>query len=65
VSGDVDVDGDGDVLGKQRSGAHADNLAMLSFQRLDVYRCAMEFLEFAFELSSATTRGNAPGPASK
>jgi len=32
---------------------------MLSFQKLDVYRCAVEFLAFAFELSLATTRGHA------
>jgi len=30
---------------------------MLSFQKLDVYRCPVEFL--AFELSLATTRGHA------
>ena len=33
---------------------------MLSFQKLDVYRCAVEFLAFAFELSLAAARGNAP-----
>ena len=33
---------------------------MLSFQKLDVYRCAVEFLAFAFETSSLATRGNAP-----
>jgi len=33
---------------------------MLSFQKLDVYRCAVEFLAFAFEASSQAKRGNAP-----
>ena len=33
---------------------------MLSFQKLEVYRCAVEFLAFAFEVSSTTARGNAP-----
>ena len=33
---------------------------MLSFQKLDVYRCAVEFLAFAFETSSQATRGHAP-----
>ncbi len=32
---------------------------MLSFQKLDVYRCAVEFLAFAFEASSQAPRGNA------
>src|SRR5262245_45080001 len=31
---------------------------MLSFQRLDVYRCAIEFLSFAYEISSPPSRGN-------
>jgi len=33
---------------------------VLSFQRLDVYRCAVEFLAFAFDVSSRAPRGNAP-----
>jgi four helix bundle protein len=32
---------------------------MLSFQRLDVYRCSVEFLAFAHGLSSEAARGNA------
>ncbi len=32
---------------------------MLSFQRLDVYRCAVEFLAYAHKLSSGAPRGNA------
>jgi four helix bundle protein len=33
---------------------------MLSFQRLDVYKCAVEFLSFAHGLSCEASRGNAP-----
>jgi four helix bundle protein len=33
--------------------------AMLSFQKLDVYRCAVEFLAFAFQISSEASRGHA------
>ena len=32
---------------------------MLSFQRLDVYQLALEFLRFAVEVSSCQPRGNA------
>ena len=58
---DGDVNGDGDVLGKQLAAQPADiSVIMLSFQKLDVYRCAVEFLAFAYETSSLATRGNAP-----
>ncbi len=61
VDGDVNGDGDGDVLGKQLAAQPADSsVIMVSFQKLDVYRCAVEFLAFAFETSSLGTRGNAP-----
>ena len=33
---------------------------MLSFQKLDVYRCATEFLAVAVGLSEGILRGNAP-----
>jgi four helix bundle protein len=33
---------------------------MLSFQRLDVYRCAIEFLALTAELVDKIPRGNAP-----
>jgi hypothetical protein len=33
---------------------------MLSFQRLDVYQVAVEFLSFAHGISSEASRGNAP-----
>ncbi len=33
---------------------------MLSFQRLDVYKCAIEFLALAFDVSGQAARGNAP-----
>ena|SRR5881396_2370955 len=33
---------------------------MLSFQKLDVYRCAIEFLSFSIEVSSQAARGNGP-----
>ena len=32
---------------------------MLSFQRLDVYRCAIEFLAMTVEVAEGTPRGNA------
>ena len=32
---------------------------MLNFQKLDVYRCSVEFLGFAFTLSADAARGNA------
>ena len=38
----------------------ADTPVMLSFQKLDVYRCSVEFLAFAFELSALAARGNGP-----
>jgi len=61
VGVDGDVNGDGDVLGKQLAAQPADSsVIMLSFQKLDVHRCAVEFLAFAFETSSLATRGNAP-----
>jgi four helix bundle protein len=33
---------------------------MLSFQKLDVYRCAVEFLALAYEVSTRASRGNGP-----
>jgi len=43
VAVDGDVNGDGDVLGKQLAAQPADSsVIMLSFQKLDVYRCAVE-----------------------
>ena len=32
----------------------------LSFQRLDVYKCATDFLVLAAEINATTPRGNAP-----
>lgn len=36
-----------------------DNRAMLSFQRLDVYRCAIEFLALAMDLTTRLPKGYA------
>jgi len=33
---------------------------MLSFQKLDVYRCAVDFLAVAFDVSTQASRGNGP-----
>ena len=33
---------------------------MLSFQKLDVYRCAIEFLAVACDLTEQASRGNGP-----
>src|SRR3954447_3620187 len=64
---DVDGDGDGDVVGtaaRQSSATFLPHLpmtcqAMLSFQRLDVYRISIEFLALAVELQSAAPKGHA------
>lgn len=40
--------------------SHADTRTMLSFQKLDVYRCAIEFLAFSHKLAASAARGNAP-----
>jgi hypothetical protein len=46
---------------RNKRGSRADERFMtLSFQRLDVYRCASEFLVLAAEISAAAVRGNAP-----
>jgi hypothetical protein len=37
----------------------SDNGAMLSFQRLDVYRCAIEFLALAIDLTTRLPKGYA------
>ena len=38
----------------------ADNLCMLGFQRLDVYRCAVRFLALCAALTEAIPRGYCP-----
>jgi four helix bundle protein len=35
-------------------------LAILSFRKLDVYRCAVDFLTVAFDVSTQASRGNGP-----
>jgi len=59
---DVDGDGDGDVAVGDRAGrvrGSCYTFPMLSFQRLDVYRCAIEFLVSTAELADKIPRGNA------
>jgi len=63
---DVDLDGDLNVArrrcfvdGAQPEGAAAENVVMLSFQRLDVYQRAIEFLVVAIEVVEQVPRGHA------
>jgi len=64
----VDGDGDGDVavnagvsrFGDGSSGVGGRHAFMLSFQKLDVYKCAIEFLALAAQVSVDVPRGNAP-----
>jgi four helix bundle protein len=53
----VDGDGDGDVAGFV--GPLGYRGSMLSFQKLDVYRRAVEFLALTAEVSAEVPRGNA------
>jgi four helix bundle protein len=55
----VNVNVNVNVLGGATRGVVGRYLSMLSFQRLDVYRCSVEFLAFAHGLSSEASRGNA------
>jgi four helix bundle protein len=63
----VDLDGDGDVevattvdeTATQLAARPADTSAMLSFQRLDVYQRAIEFLAFVYETVDDLPRGHA------
>jgi len=43
----------------QHSPPAADTLSMLSFQKLDVYRCAIEFLALVLEIIKDIPRGHA------
>jgi len=54
---DVDVDGDGDDFEDNAFVGSSRWYPMLSFQRLDVYRCAIDFFAFAATLAEATPRG--------
>jgi four helix bundle protein len=54
----VGVVGDGDVGGRVGGACHT--IRMLSFQKIDVYRRAIEPLALASQLSSEAPRGNAP-----
>ena len=47
-------------IGTQLQAWSRDTIVMLSFQRMDVYRCAVEFLSFAHAPSAQASRGNAP-----
>ncbi len=58
----VVVDGDGNVnfvVNEQPGPRQGDGLPMLSFQRLDVYQRAIEFLALAYDIVDALPRGNA------
>jgi four helix bundle protein len=52
-----DGDGDGDGDGRQQNVPCGRRLRMLSFQRLDVYRCAIDFLALATRVGADIPRG--------
>jgi four helix bundle protein len=52
----VDGDGDGDDTTATSSGRYT---GMLSFQKLDVYRCAIDFVAIAVKVAAAIPRGHA------
>ncbi len=56
VSVDGDGDGDGNAAPFARSGRYA---GMLSFQKLDVYRCAIKFVTLAVQIAAPLRRGHA------
>jgi four helix bundle protein len=62
---DFDGDGNGDVACKRRRSHKqpgcptADTSGMLSFQRLDVYQRAIEFLALVYDIVAELPRGNA------
>ena len=63
----VDLDGDGDVevdatideFAKKLRRRSADRHDMLSFQRLDVYQRAIEFLALVYDIVDTLPRGHA------
>jgi len=55
----VGVDRHGHPNHSQHCIVRFDNRAMLSFQRLDVYRCAIEFLALAMDLTTRLPKGYA------
>ncbi len=57
--GDVEVDATVDESWKQLRHAPADTLDMLSFQRLDVYQRAIEFLALVYDVVDGLPRGHA------
>ena len=57
--GDVEVDATVDERAKQLRFGAADTLGMLSFQRLDVYQRAIEFLALVYDVVDALPRGHA------
>jgi len=54
----LDGDGDGDDRAQLRS-LSTDTSDMLSFQKLDVYRCSIEFVTLAMEIGGSIPRGHA------
>ena len=57
--GDVEVDATVDESAKQHRYDVADTLGMLSFQRLDVYQRAIEFLALVYDVVDVLPRGHA------
>ena len=61
VGVDVNVDGDGDGDGRRNDTTSAQRgrtCDMLSFQRLDVYRCAIELLALSTRLPQRLPKGH-------
>jgi four helix bundle protein len=58
VVGDVDVNGDGDESA-QPAESRGRREGVLSFQRLDVYQCAIELLVFAATVPERLPKGSA------
>ena len=57
--GDVEVDATIDESAKQLCARLADTCGVLSFQRLDVYQRAIEFLALAYDVVDELPRGHA------
>ena len=63
VDGHVDLDGDGDgdgdgAIPRNSISTMVDGPSMLSFQRLDVYKCSIEFLAMSMRLLSSLPKGS-------
>ena len=65
---DLDGDGDGEVdatFGRHRRDRRPMQSPMLSFQRLDVYQRAIEFLALVYDIVDVLPRGQSSGTSRK